>query len=124
MADYLAEHPRADEPTAPLWPGRTNAGGWRSTRGARVAKRRQTALDWSEPVDMGTFYRRVFRPALIAVGLPASQPAGPRQKPSQRGTQLRAFGSTTYGIPLRRNNSRRASTSCRYRSGWGTARLP
>lgn len=77
MADYLAEHPRADEPTAPLWPGRTNAGGWRSTRGARVAKRRQTALDWSEPVDMGTFYRRVFRPALIAVGLPASQPARP-----------------------------------------------
>ena len=30
MADYLAhEHPRAGEPEAPLWPGRTNAGGHR-----------------------------------------------------------------------------------------------
>jgi integrase len=74
MADYLAEsHPRAEEPTAPLWPGRSAE--WAPIVGTE--KRRQTAYDWSEPVDMGTFYRRVFRPALLAVGLPASQPARP-----------------------------------------------
>lgn len=76
MRAYLDEHPRADEPTAPLFPGRTNAGGDRTTRGARPASaRRATALDYSEPVDMGTFYRRIFRPALVAAGLPATAPA-------------------------------------------------
>jgi integrase len=74
MADYVsATHPQGDEPTAPLWPGRNAE--WAPINGA--SKRRQTAYDWSEPVDMGTFYRRVFRPALAAVGLPVSQPARP-----------------------------------------------
>ncbi|MGO9153992.1 tyrosine-type recombinase/integrase [Mycobacterium sp.] len=71
MADYIAGHPRADEPTALLWPGRTAK--WAPIKDA--GNRRQTAYDWSEPVDMDTFYRRVFRPALAAVGLPVSQPA-------------------------------------------------
>nr|WP_232785621.1 tyrosine-type recombinase/integrase [Mycobacteroides chelonae] len=74
MTDYLAEHPRSDDPTAPLWPGRS------ATVVARTDTRRQIALDWDEPIDMGTFYRRIFRPALLAVGLPASEPTRPATK--------------------------------------------
>jgi integrase len=69
MADYLAEHPRADDPTAPLWPNR-------ALGGARHRGRLATApLDYSEPCDMGAFYKNVLKPALTAVGLPASTPA-------------------------------------------------
>jgi integrase len=32
-------------------------------------------LDYTEPVDPGAFYKNVYRPALEAVGLPASRPA-------------------------------------------------
>jgi integrase len=32
-------------------------------------------LDFSEPVDTGAFYKNLLRPALEAVGLPASRPA-------------------------------------------------
>lgn len=71
MADYLAAHPNADDPTAPLWPGRSAE--WVAVPGD--GKRRQNAHDWATPVDMGSFYRRVFRPALAAVGLPVSRPA-------------------------------------------------
>jgi hypothetical protein len=76
------------EPTAPLWPSRTNADGDRTTRGDRATQspaRCQTALDWSEPIDMGTFYRRLFRPALVTAGLPASAPA-------RKGTQATVNG--------------------------------
>jgi integrase len=88
MANYLAEtHPRAADPTSPLWPGRG------ATVVAHIGKRRQTAHDWDEPVDMPTFYRRVFRPALLAAGLPASEPARPATKttparPATRGVRL------------------------------------
>ncbi|MGY4648395.1 tyrosine-type recombinase/integrase [Mycobacterium sp. URHB0021] len=93
MHAYLAtEHPRADEPDAPLWPGRTNAGGWRATRGENKTVRREIALDWSEPIDMTGFYRRIFRPALEAVGLPASTPAQTLPDgtpvPAERGVRL------------------------------------
>jgi integrase len=69
MADYLAEHPHADEPTAPLWPNRALGGARR--RGCRAVAQ----LDYTEPVDPGAFYKNVLRPALAAVGLPASTPA-------------------------------------------------
>lgn len=82
MADYLAEHPRADEPTAPLWPSRKNGGGHRST-GQRYA----VPLDWSRPPAMGTFYDTIFRPALEAVGLPATRPAT-EDAPAVRGCRL------------------------------------
>jgi integrase len=55
---------------APLWPSRKNGGGYRA-KGQRYA----VPLDWSEPLAMGTFYDTIFRPALEAVGLPASRPA-------------------------------------------------
>jgi integrase len=70
MADYLAEtHPRADEPTAPLWPNRVLGG---SRRRGRLTV---APLDYSEPVDTSAFYKNVLRPALTTVGLPASKPA-------------------------------------------------
>ena len=66
----MAEHPRADEPTAPLWPNRKNGGGYRAA-GQRYA----VPLDWSSPLAMGPFYDTIFRPALEAVGLRATRPA-------------------------------------------------
>lgn len=70
VADYLdTDHPRADEPTAPLWPNRA-LGGSRSQGQLAVAP-----LDFSEPVDPGAFYKNLMKPALEAVGLPASRPA-------------------------------------------------
>ncbi|WP_205873873.1 hypothetical protein [Mycobacterium camsae] len=50
-------HPRGSDDTAPLRPGRS------ADVIAHVAKRRRAAHGWDEPVDMPTFYRRVFRPA-------------------------------------------------------------
>jgi integrase len=105
MADYLglgtagAHHPHADEPTAPLWPGRS------ATVVARVGKRRQTAHNWDEPVDMPTFYRRVFRPALLAAGLPASEPATPATKttpamPARHGVRLHDLRHTFAALQL------------------------
>jgi integrase len=69
-AHYLVDiHPRGNELTAPLWPNRA-LGGSRHQGQLAVA-----SLDFSEPVDTGAFYKNVFRPALTAVGLPASTPA-------------------------------------------------
>ncbi|WP_308160109.1 hypothetical protein [Mycolicibacterium goodii] len=71
MADYLADtHPRADEPTAPLWPSRKNGGGYRAA-GERYA----VPLDWSQPLAVGVFYDTIMKRALEAIGLPASRPA-------------------------------------------------
>lgn len=70
MADYLAgTHPRSNESSAPLWPNRALGG---SRHRGRLAV---ASLDFSEPVDTGAFYKNVLRPALVAVGLPASLPA-------------------------------------------------
>lgn len=87
MATYLAKHPRADEPTAPLWASRKNGGGYRAT-GQRYA----VPLDWSQPLAMGTFYDTILKPALEAVGLPASRPAytakDGTEVPAVRGVRL------------------------------------
>ena len=42
----------------------------RATPGCRAV----APLDFSEPVDIGAFYKNLLRPALEAVGLPASRP--------------------------------------------------
>jgi len=42
-------------------------------------------VDYSEPVDPGGFYKNVLRPALVAVGLPASRPAT-KDAPAVTGT--------------------------------------
>ncbi|MEE3848971.1 tyrosine-type recombinase/integrase [Gordonia sp. LSe1-13] len=79
---HAAAHPRADEPTAPLWPSRKNGGGYRAA-GERYA----VPLDWSQPLAMGTFYDTILKPALEAVGLPASRPAT-ADAPAQQGVRL------------------------------------
>jgi integrase len=65
LADYLTgTHPYADTPTAPLWPRRLG--------GNHVVK---PPLDWSAPLDLNGFQSKLMRPALEAIGLPASRPA-------------------------------------------------
>jgi integrase len=72
MHDYLATHPRATEPTAPLFPNRRRGGYTHGARGSKVeGSEAHGALDWSEPIEPSAFYRNVFKPALVAAGLPA-----------------------------------------------------
>jgi hypothetical protein len=71
-----------------LWPSRENGGEHRPA-GQRYA----VPLDWSEPMAMGAFYDTIFRPTLVAVGLPASAPAVPASAskpatPAERGVRL------------------------------------
>jgi integrase len=69
---YLADHPRRDEPDAPLFPARYG----RNAPGVpRSAATDPTIYNWAVPLKPGTFYSNYFRPALTAVGLPASTPA-------------------------------------------------
>lgn len=71
VAAYMAQHPRRANPDAPLWPGR-RAGGY--THGARdTGAARNSELDYDKPWEPGTFYKRLFQPALVAVGLPAGR---------------------------------------------------
>lgn len=64
---YLAQHPRATEPNAPLWPG-GRSGGY--TYGKRAEGSPQNgSIDYSEPWERGTFYRSRFVPACIAAGV-------------------------------------------------------
>jgi integrase len=65
LAAYLADiHPAADTPTAVLWPRRLQGNGTRKPQ-----------LDWSAPLDLNGLQSKLIRPALEAVGLPASRPA-------------------------------------------------
>ncbi|MGW5522710.1 tyrosine-type recombinase/integrase [Gordonia sp. NPDC003950] len=82
LRQYVAAHPRANEPSAPLWPSRKNGGGYRA-KGTRYA----VPLDWTQPVFMGTFYDTILKPALEAVGLPARRPAT-TDCPAQHGVRL------------------------------------
>lgn len=101
LRDYLAEHPRADEPTAPLFPGTTLTrprptgvpatapAPRKATMGgeevppkatAKARARRQAdaladltvaeaearlVLDWATPLRHATFYKAVYRPAVL-----------------------------------------------------------
>lgn len=99
MADYLADHPRTDEPTAPLWPNRALGGARR--RGCRAI----APLDYTEPVDTTAFYKNVLRPALAAVGLPASTPAKPATpdqpaQPAVEGVRLHDLRHTFAALQL------------------------
>jgi integrase len=60
LKEYLAGHPNAADPTAPLWPGR-NYGGYGEWRGG---------LDWSKRMDYESFYRNRFRTAAKKIGQP------------------------------------------------------
>ena len=84
MADYLTNiYPRAAKSDAPLWPG----GARRAARAGQPVSEWLTALDWSGPVELGTFYRYAFARALQAVGLPVSSPARDG-KPALHGVRL------------------------------------
>jgi len=65
----VMRHPRADEPTAPLWPSRGSGG--RRVKGEQAV----APMVWGEPVALGTFYETILMPAYAAVGLPVSRPA-------------------------------------------------
>jgi integrase len=101
LRDYLAQHPRGDEPEAPLWPGmsltRPRPTGVRATPAApgpattgaedappsttaKARARRQAealaelsvedaekrlVLDWTQPLRHATFYKAVYRPAVL-----------------------------------------------------------
>lgn len=82
---YLADtHPRADDPTAPLFPNRRKGGDTRRDSDGRTPPR---PLDWDAPVEPGALYSGLFQPALAAVGLPVSTPAKDGE-PAVRGVRL------------------------------------
>ena len=106
LADYLAEtHPHTDAPTAPLWPSRKNGGRYRA-KGERYA----VSLDWSTPLALGAFYETIMKPALEAIGLPASRPETP-DRPAVRGVRVRDLRHTAAVL------YRRVPTSFKCRSG-------
>jgi integrase len=71
VAAYLAgTHPRADEPDAPLFPGRKVGGHTHGQRTNAEALDSGRALNWQEPIEPGAFYRNVFKKALAQAGLP------------------------------------------------------
>ncbi len=85
MADHLADHPRAAEPTAPLWPRRLQGN-----------QTRKPALDWSAPLDLSGFQSKIMIPAYEAVvGLPASRPERTADDgtvvPATKGVRLHDF---------------------------------
>lgn len=85
LRDYLAQHPRHDEPTAPLFPAMRLVAqkptGLRATdeNGKRVVPKAEDALaaltvdeaearltlDWDSPLRHQTFYKAIYRPAVL-----------------------------------------------------------
>jgi integrase len=66
-----------------LWPGHAS----QAARAGRTVDEWRTALDWSEPVELGTFYRYAFARALQAVALPVTRPARD-DMPATQGVRL------------------------------------
>jgi len=82
LRDYLAVHPRRDDPTAPLFPSvslkaqrptgvKNPAGTSAANQAAALAQltaaeaSARLALDWAQPYRHATFYKAVFRPAVL-----------------------------------------------------------
>ena len=87
LADYLqTTHLAADNPTAPLWPRRLVGGARR--KGSKAT----TRLDWAQPCDLQGLQSKVIRPALEAVGLPASRP-GQSGQPPTKGVRMHDFST-------------------------------
>lgn len=103
LRDYLAAHPRADEPTAPLFPNlslaparptgvrATTADGEPDDRDNKHVARRQAdalaeltveeaearlVLDWAEPLRHPTFYKAVYRPVVLRANRAATATGG------------------------------------------------
>ena len=62
LRDYLADHPRGGEPTAPLFP----AMAW---LGPRKRSADTPNVDWLNPLRHSNFYQSVFKPAVVRAGL-------------------------------------------------------
>ena len=80
LRDYLAEHPHSANPAAPLFPAvrltpkRRNATADTRQLDALAAltvpeHAARLALDWANPLRHLTFYRAVFKPAVLRAGL-------------------------------------------------------
>jgi integrase len=63
LREYVDQHPHANDPTAPFWPGRKIV--------ARSKGGNTGGLDYDQPWNRNSFYRRHFHPALKAAALPA-----------------------------------------------------
>lgn len=103
LRDYLAEHPRAAEPDAPLFPGRRKGGHThgKSTPGARAVG----TPDWTSPVEPSLFYKNVLKPALRSADLPTSEPARPETtttpaRPAEYGVRLHDLRHTFATLAL------------------------
>ncbi|MDO3397970.1 tyrosine-type recombinase/integrase [Nocardioides sp. SOB44] len=63
LAGYVQQHPHADDPQAPFWPGRSITG--RSRYG------NTSAIDYDQPWSPGPFFRNIFKPTVRATpGIP------------------------------------------------------
>jgi integrase len=94
MVAYLAStHEAADSPKAPLWPRRLPGGARRKGVAAPVR------FDYTTPMDLNSVQSRVLRPALEAVGLPASRPATPNT-PAVKGFRLHDWRHTFAALQL------------------------
>jgi integrase len=126
LRDYLAEHPRADEPKAPLFPGTTltrprptgvpatvPAPGAATTGAedtapkatAKARARRQAdaladltvaeaekrlVLDWAKPLRHATFYKAVYRPAVLRANRLTPRSWTQTSRSTRCGTRMRA----------------------------------
>jgi integrase len=71
LRDYLRTHPRATDPTAPLFPGRLNLA--QAKAQGRSVKDSADRFDWFKPLDMNNVYKRNMQPALAACKLPKAR---------------------------------------------------
>lgn len=71
LRDYLSTHPRANEPTAPLFPGRLDLAAAKAQ--GRNVKNTADRFDWTSPIDPSNFYKRFMQPGEIALKLPAAR---------------------------------------------------
>ncbi len=111
MADYLA-HVTREPPSRMRRCGRVGAEP--SSPSRATASEWLTALDWSQPVELGTFYRYAFAQALRAVGLPVTTRAASADGMNQRCT---ACDCTICDTPLPWRGLRPACPWCRCRDG-------
>lgn len=76
LRDYLAAHPRADDPTAPLWPAMRQERADPALTGANPPGA-NLALDWAQPYRHATFYRGVYRAAVVRANAAAEATNNP-----------------------------------------------
>lgn len=72
LQDYLTNtHPNANDPQAPLFPGRLNLAEAKAL--GRNVKDSADRFDWSKPIDPNNVYKRFMQPALQRNNLPAAR---------------------------------------------------